>query len=174
MLDEVELLVRGRRPEVGALVGLALAFSSPSSLTMVMVDFLPKGGLVSTMLNRVAGVERRLSSAATGLRPRVRRCRGGRGSSRRAARRRPRCSTPRRASSRRWLFWSRSSWSWFCDVVVGGEQEAAGAAGRVADASSPGRGLHAVHDGLDERAGREVLARAALHVLRRYAPSRPS
>ncbi len=50
------------------------------------------------------------------------------------------------------------------DVVVGGEEEPAGAAGRVAD----GRvrpGPHHVHDGFDERTRREVLAGAGLHVL---------
>ena len=42
------------------------------------------------------------------------------------------------------------------DVIVGGQQEAARAAGRVADGVVGGR-LHAIDDGLDEFAGREVL-----------------
>ena len=50
------------------------------------------------------------------------------------------------------------------DVVVGGEQEAAGAAGGVADGEAGG-GAHDVDDGLDERAGGEVLARAGLGIL---------
>ena len=50
------------------------------------------------------------------------------------------------------------------DVVVGGQQEAAGAAGRVADGVVRA-GAHHVHDGLDQRARREVLAGAGLHVL---------
>ena len=40
--------------------------------------------------------------------------------------------------------------------VVGGEEEAAGAAGGVAD-HLPGLGCHYIDDGADERAGREVL-----------------
>jgi hypothetical protein len=51
------------------------------------------------------------------------------------------------------------------DVVVRGEQEAARATGRVGDALAGLRG-NAVHHGLDERARREVLACAALGVLR--------
>jgi hypothetical protein len=50
------------------------------------------------------------------------------------------------------------------DVVVGGEQEAAGAAGGVADALAGG-GAHDLDHGLDERARGEVLAGAALGVL---------
>jgi hypothetical protein len=42
------------------------------------------------------------------------------------------------------------------DVVVGGEQEAAGAAGGVAN-HLPGLGPHDIDDGADERAGSEVL-----------------
>ena len=50
------------------------------------------------------------------------------------------------------------------DVVVGRQQEAAGAAGRVAD-GVVGAGAHHVHDGPDQRARREVLPGAGLHVL---------
>jgi hypothetical protein len=50
-------------------------------------------------------------------------------------------------------------------VVVRGKQKAAGAAGRVADRLA-GLGRDAVHHGLDQRTRREVLARAALGVLR--------
>lgn len=45
------------------------------------------------------------------------------------------------------------------DVVVGRQEEAAGAAGRVAD-DLAGGGLHHVHDGADERTRGEVLPRA--------------
>jgi hypothetical protein len=51
------------------------------------------------------------------------------------------------------------------DVVVRGEQKAARATGRVGDALAGLRG-NAIHHGLDECARREVLARAALGVLR--------
>jgi len=51
------------------------------------------------------------------------------------------------------------------DVVVGDEQEAAGAGGGVAD-RVVGGGMHHVDDRLDERARREVLAGAGLRVLR--------
>ena len=50
------------------------------------------------------------------------------------------------------------------DVVVGGQQEAAGAAGRVAD-RVVGAWAHHVHDGPDQRARREVLPGAGLHIL---------
>ena len=50
------------------------------------------------------------------------------------------------------------------DVVVGGQQEAAGAAAG-SQMVSPGVGAHDIHDGLDQRARGEVLARAALGVL---------
>jgi hypothetical protein len=50
------------------------------------------------------------------------------------------------------------------DVVVGRQQEAAGAAGRVADGLAR-PGLHHVDHGLDERPRGEVLARARLDVL---------
>ena len=50
-------------------------------------------------------------------------------------------------------------------MVVRGEQEAAGAAGRVADGLA-GLGGDAVHHGLDQRPWCEVLAGAALGVLR--------
>jgi len=50
------------------------------------------------------------------------------------------------------------------EVIVGGEQEAAGAAGGIADGLARLRGDH-VHHGGDERSRGEVLARAALHVL---------
>ena len=50
------------------------------------------------------------------------------------------------------------------EVVAGHQQEAGGAAGRVADGLARGGG-HGFHDGLDERARGEVLAGAALHVL---------
>ena len=44
-------------------------------------------------------------------------------------------------------------------VVVGGQQEAAGAAGGVANGVA-GPGTDHVHHGLDEGTGREILARA--------------
>ena len=50
------------------------------------------------------------------------------------------------------------------DVVVGGQQESAGAAGGIADGHIRPR-THHLHDRLDERARREVLPRAGLHVL---------
>ena len=50
------------------------------------------------------------------------------------------------------------------DVVAGGEQEAARAAGRVADRLAGG-GLHDVDDGLDERARGEILPGAGFGVL---------
>ena len=50
------------------------------------------------------------------------------------------------------------------DVVVGRQQETAGAAGRVAD-GVVGAGAHHVHDGPDQRARREILSGAGLHVL---------
>ena len=68
-------------------------------------------------------------------------------------------SQPCSASWRRCCFWSRSSVCDGRDVVVGGQEEAAGAAGRVAD-GLPGLGLHDVDHGLDQRARREVLAGA--------------
>ena len=71
---------------------------------------------------------------------------------------------PRRASYRRCFFWSFVQLVVLLDVAVRGEQEAAGAAGRVGD-DFAGLRLDAVHDGIDERARREVLARAALDVL---------
>lgn len=48
-------------------------------------------------------------------------------------------------------------------VVVGGEQKAAGAAGRVADGLADLR-IHAAHDGLDHRPRREVLPGAGFHL----------
>jgi hypothetical protein len=48
-------------------------------------------------------------------------------------------------------------------VVVGGEQKAARAAGRVADGLADLR-IHAAHDGLDHRPRREVLPGAGLHL----------
>jgi hypothetical protein len=50
------------------------------------------------------------------------------------------------------------------EEVVGRQEEAAGAAGRVGDGLQ-GLGAHALHHGLDERARREVLPGAALGVL---------
>lgn len=51
-----------------------------------------------------------------------------------------------------------------CEVIVCREQESARAARGVAD-GLPGLRIHGLHDGRDERARREVLARAALHIL---------
>ena len=48
-------------------------------------------------------------------------------------------------------------------VLVSGEQEAAGAAGRVADRLTD-VGVHHLDHGLDQRAGRKILARAAFHL----------
>ena len=49
MLEEVELLVAGRSPEVVAMI-VRLSFSARlSSLTIVTLLFLPKGGLVITI-----------------------------------------------------------------------------------------------------------------------------
>src|SRR5579884_1404076 len=50
------------------------------------------------------------------------------------------------------------------DVIVGGQKEAAGAAGRVAD-GIVGGGVHHLDDGLDQRARGEVLPGAGLGVL---------
>ena len=49
VLEEIELLVAGGGPEVVAIIDGRFLASSPSSLTMVTLDFLPKGGLVSTI-----------------------------------------------------------------------------------------------------------------------------
>jgi hypothetical protein len=49
-------------------------------------------------------------------------------------------------------------------VIVGGDEEPAGAAGRVADHLPGSRGHH-VDDGLDEGTRREILPRARLDVL---------
>ena len=73
-------------------------------------------------------------------------------------------SLPRRASRRRCRFWSRSSWKFCPDELVGGEEEAAGAR-RGVEHRLAGTGAHAVDDGVDERARGEVLAGAALGVL---------
>ena len=50
------------------------------------------------------------------------------------------------------------------DVIVGGQQESAGATGGVADGHA-GCGAHDVDDGLNQGAGGEVLAGARFHVL---------
>jgi hypothetical protein len=55
MLDEVELLVRRRGPEVGPIVGERLPIRVPFSFTTVIDDFLPKGGLVMTTSARSGG-----------------------------------------------------------------------------------------------------------------------
>ena len=65
-LDEGELLGRGRRPEVGTIVGERLAIGIPSSFTMVIDDFLPKGGLVTTTSACQPGSLRRASSVWIG------------------------------------------------------------------------------------------------------------
>jgi hypothetical protein len=50
VLDEVELLVARRRPEVVARDReRPRAASSPSSVTTITLDFLPNGGLASTI-----------------------------------------------------------------------------------------------------------------------------
>ena len=79
VLHEVELLVRRRRPEVLAHVRSGLSRSiSPSSLTMVIDDFLPNGGLVSTMSKRSPGSAASASSTVDRARRRGRRrCRAG-------------------------------------------------------------------------------------------------
>ncbi len=131
-----------------------------------MDDFLPKGGLVSTTSTWSLGSSRRASSvriggsrlSSSGPMP----CRNRFIAHRRATP--STSSTPRSASKRRCLFWPAVELVVAGEVVVGGEQEAAGAAGRVDDDLARLR-LHAVDDRLDERARREVLPRAALDVL---------
>jgi hypothetical protein len=54
------------------------------------------------------------------------------------------------------------------DVVMGGEEEAAGATGGVAD-GVVGRGLHHVHDGPDQLTGGEILAGAFRGLLGTFA-----
>ena len=107
--------------------------ASPSSFTYAIDDFLPNGGFVSTMSNRSPGsalqrvVDRDRAVGVLGADAVQEEVHG---------------AEPRRGVDdlpaaqrleRRCLFWSGSSIAWLRDVVVRGEEEAAGAAGRVAD-----------------------------------------
>ncbi len=56
------------------------------------------------------------------------------------------------------------------DVVVGGQEKSAGAAGGIADRFAGLRG-NDLHHRVNQRTRREVLARAALGVLRRSSPA---
>ena len=68
MLDEVQLLVPGRRPEVVAQIGQVLVrLAAPSSAMIVMTTSLPKGGLVSTIWNLSSMERPRASSTCDGL-----------------------------------------------------------------------------------------------------------
>jgi hypothetical protein len=67
VLHEVELLVAGGGPEVVALDGVFLgADTLPSSPTMVVLLFLPKGGLASTTSKRSPGSAASASPTTTG------------------------------------------------------------------------------------------------------------
>ena len=55
VLEEVELLVFRGGPEVLSLVGDVLLLKPPSSVTKETLLFLPKGGLVRTILKRLPG-----------------------------------------------------------------------------------------------------------------------
>ena len=161
VLDEVELLVAGGGPEVVAHDGLRLALGLALFGDEGDAALLAEGRIGQHHVEAVAGVGgQAVGRRGWGCRRRWRRCRAGRGSSRTAGPRCPRSPSRAARRGRRCCHWSRSSGVVCLDVVVRGQQEAAGAAGRVAD-GLPGRGAHHVHDGLDERPRREVLARAA-------------
>ena len=146
VLDEVELLVAGRGPEVVAHDGQVLAL-----LLALLVDDQDARLLAERRIGqhdveaRRRGRRARLSPLSTGgsASPSSGRCRAGAGSWRTGGRRCRRAR--RRAAPRacRCRFWSRVEVRVVVDdVVVGGEQEAAGAAGRVADRLAR-RGPHA-------------------------------
>ena len=135
VLDEVELLVRGRRPEVGPVVGERLLSVSPSSLTTVIDDFLPNGGLVRTTSAWTDGSLRRESSVAIGgsrvvvvgadaVQEQVHGAQAGDAVDELDAAQRLEAQV---------LLLVAVELVVLAEVVVGGEQEAAGAAGRVAD-----------------------------------------
>ena len=133
VLHEVELLVGRGGPEVVALDDVLLR-ALPSSPTIVVLLFLPNGGLVSTMSKRSPG-----SAASASADHRwARSCREPMPCSNRfiAHSRAVPCtsSQPLKAPSLRWRFSSLVRLG-LClhDVVVRGEEKAAGAAGRVAD-----------------------------------------
>ena len=136
---------------------------SPSLLTKVRADLRPKGGLVSTMIV----VDPRMGAqavvhgdpglvAADAVKVEVHHAQPGRAVHDLPAVQGVPLQVLQLAPVHRRVMAD--------DVVMGGQQEAAGATGRVAD-GVVGPGPHHVHDGLDQRAWREVLPGAGLHVL---------
>src|SRR6266851_3383101 len=126
---------------------------SPASLTTVMLDFLPKGGLVTTTSKCSLGSLRSASSVLIG------------GS----------CSSSSGPIPCRSMFIAQSrvvgqmallvevEIVMGCEVVVRREQEAACAAGWIADHVAGSR-PDAIHQRVDQHSRREILSRSTLGV----------
>ena len=165
VLEEVELLVAGGRPEVVTVDRQALLFRLALPLTTVTLLFLPNGGLVSTISKYWPPwwATRRGSRLA---RRRLRRTD--------AVQQHVHAAQPRhavhqlhaeeRAVLEPLLLLAIELVVRDRQIVVSRQQEAAGAAGRVADGHLRLR-THHVHDRGDQRPRGEVLSGAALDVL---------
>ncbi len=141
---------------------------SPSSLTTVMLDFLPNGGLVSTTSTVTFGSFRSASSppwiggvlapvvGTDAVQKQVHRAQTGNAVHK--------LDATERVVSQMLLLRAVELVVRF-EVVVRRKEESAGAASRIRDDLARPR-AHAVHDGVDEGPRREVLASAAFDVLR--------
>ena len=139
------------------------SFSSlPSSLTTVMLLFLPKGGLDRIMLKRSDGGLARASATWIGESSLPISWSIKFMAARRAVL--ATISQPCRASVRRCFFLVPVKIEVVRNVVMRGQQEARRATGGVGDGVVR-LGAHDIHHGLNERAWGEILARAALGVL---------
>ena len=167
VLDEVELLVRGRGPEVRAVVGEGLAVG-----LALLVDHGDRRLLAERRIgDDDVGVQLRLVAQgvvdldrrpvvvgavrADAVEEEVHAAEAGDVGHQLDAAQRLEAQVPLLVAVELEVV---------LEVLVGGEEEAAGAAGRVGDHLA-GLRPHAVDDGVDQRARREVLPRPALDVL---------